>query len=61
MRLALTPIDLLVKLANHYTTRDALLGLQYLVFPSGTPSKYLSGSTLLNFGDRTKTGVFNVI
>ena len=35
--------------------------LQHPVFPGGHPSKYWPGSTLLNFGDRTRTGVFNVI
>ena len=34
---------------------------QHPVFPGGLPSKYWRGSTLLNFGDRTRTGVFNVI
>ena len=31
------------------------------MFPGGHPSKYWLGSTLLNFSDRTRTGVFNVI
>ena len=31
------------------------------MFPSGHPSKYWLGSTLLNFSDRTRTGVFSVI
>ena len=35
--------------------------LQHQVFPGGHPSKYKLGSTLLNFGDRTRTGVFSVI
>ena len=34
---------------------------QHPVFPSGHPSKYWLGSTLLNFSDRTRTGVFSVI
>ena len=34
---------------------------QHPVFPGGHPSKYWLDSTLLNFGDRTRTGVFNVI
>ena len=34
---------------------------QHPVFPGGHPSKYWLGSTLLNFSDRTRTGVFNVI
>ena len=29
--------------------------------PGGHPSKYWLGSTLLNFSDQTRTGVFNVI
>ena len=35
--------------------------LQHLVFPGGHPSKYSQGSMLLNFSDRTRTGVFNMI
>ena len=31
------------------------------MFPGGHPSKYWLDSTLLNFSDRTRTGVFNVI
>ena len=31
------------------------------MFPSGHPSKYWLGSMLLNFSDRTRTGVFSVI
>ena len=34
---------------------------QHPVFPGGHPSKYWLDSTLLNFSDRTRTGVFNVI
>ena len=34
---------------------------QHPVFPGGHPSKYWLGSTLLNFSDRTRTGVFSVI
>ena len=34
---------------------------QHLVFPGGHPSKYWRGSMLLNFGDRTRTGVFSMI
>ena len=34
---------------------------QHPVFPGGHPSKYWRGSTLLNFGDRTRTGAFSVI
>ena len=35
--------------------------LQHLLFPGGHPSKYWVGPTLLNFGDRTRTGVFSVV
>ena len=35
--------------------------LRHSVFPSGHPSKYWPSPTLLNFGDRTRTGVFNVV
>lgn len=35
--------------------------LQHLLFPGGHPSKYWAGPTLLDFGDRTRTGVFNVV
>ena len=31
------------------------------MFPGGHPSKYWLGSMLLNFSDRTRTGVFNMI
>ena len=34
---------------------------QHPVFPGGHPSKYWRGSMLLNFGDRTRTGVFSMI
>ena len=34
---------------------------QHPVFPGGLTSKYWRGSTLLNFDDRTRAGVFNVI
>ena len=34
---------------------------QHPMFPGGHPSKYWRDSTLLNFSDRTRTGVFNVI
>jgi hypothetical protein len=30
-------------------------------FPSGLPSKYYPGPMLLNFSDRTRTGVFNMV
>ena len=35
--------------------------LQHLLFPGGHPSKYWAGTTLLNFGDQTRTGVFSVV
>ena len=41
-------------------TKD-VFNQQHPVFPGGHPSKYWLDSTLLNFGDRTRTGVFNVI
>ena len=34
---------------------------QHPVFPGGHPSKYWLGSMLLDFSDRTRTGVFNMI
>jgi hypothetical protein len=34
---------------------------QHLVFPGGLPSKYYPSPTLLNFGDLTRTGAFNVV
>ncbi|KAG8233045.1 hypothetical protein J437_LFUL004266 [Ladona fulva] len=34
---------------------------QHPVFPGGHPSKYYPGPTMLNFGDRTRTGVFIVV
>ena len=30
-------------------------------FPSGLPSKYYPGPTLLNYSDLTRTGVFNMV
>ena len=35
--------------------------LQHLLFPGGHPSRYWAGPTLLNFGDRTRTGAFSVV
>ena len=35
--------------------------VEHRVFPSGLPSKYWLGSRLLNFGDRTRPGAFNLI
>ena len=34
---------------------------QHQEFPSGLPSKYCPGPMLLNFSDRTRTGVFNMV
>ena len=34
---------------------------QHPGFPGGHPSKYSLGPTLLNFADRTRSGVFNVV
>ncbi len=34
---------------------------QHAVFPGGHPSKYLLRPMLLNFGDRTRTGVFSMV
>ena len=31
------------------------------MFPGGHPSKYYPDPTLLNFADRTRSGVFNVV
>ena len=36
-------------------------GIQYRNYPNFIPSKYCLGSTLLNFSDRTRTGVFSLI
>jgi hypothetical protein len=33
----------------------------HLVFPGSLPSKYYPSPTLLNFGDLTRTGAFNVV
>ena len=35
--------------------------LRHRGFPGGTPSKYYSGPTMLDFRDRTRTGVFIVV
>ena len=34
---------------------------QHQEFPSGLPSKYYPGPTLLDFSDRTRTGMFNMV
>ena len=41
--------------------KKVVFSQQHPVFPGGHPSKYWLDSTLLNFSDRTRTGVFNVI
>ena len=38
-----------------------LKSLRHRVFPGGPPSKYYPGPTLLNFRERTRTGVFSVV
>ena len=35
--------------------------LRHQEFPGGPPSKYYPGPTMLNFRDRTRTGVFIVV
>ena len=35
--------------------------LAHREFPGGPPSKYYPGATMLNFRDRTRTGVFIVL
>ena len=35
--------------------------LRHREFPGGPPSKYYPGPTMLNFRDRTRTGVFIVV
>ena len=44
-----------------WTKKTKKRSQQHPVFPGGHPSKYWLDSTLLNFSDRTRTGVFNVI
>ena len=47
------------------TTKELKLKIkksqQHQEFPSGLPSKYYPGPMLLNFSDRTRTGVFNMV
>lgn len=38
-----------------------LVSQRHAVFPSGHPSKYYPRPMLLNFGDRTRTGVFSMV
>jgi hypothetical protein len=46
---------------NRYVLDSSSKSQQHLVFPGGLPSKYYPGPTLLNFGDLTRTGAFNVV
>src|SRR5207244_1267249 len=34
---------------------------QHFMCPGGHPSKYCAGQMLLNFGDQTRTSVFNIV
>ena len=43
------------------TCSKAYKSLRHQVFPGGPPSKYYPGPTMLNFRDRTRTGVFIVV
>ena len=49
------------KNANIVLNHEKKESQQHPVFPGGHPSKYWLGSMLLNFSDRTRTGVFNMI
>ena len=49
------------KNANIVLNNEKKESQQHPVFPGGHPSKYWLGSMLLNFSDRTRTGVFNMI
>ena len=51
----------LPKNANILLNYEKKESQQHPVFPGGHPSKYWLGSMLLNFSDRTRTGVFNMI
>ena len=52
---------ILPKNANILSNHEKKESQQHPVFPGGHPSKYWLGSMLLNFSDRTRTGVFNMI
>ena len=53
---------LLVRVFTEYKQKKKKKeSLQHLLFPGGHPSKYWAGPTLLNFGDRTRTGAFSVV
>ena len=41
--------------------KNKLKSQRHPEFPSGLPSKYYPGPMLLNFSDRTRTGVFNMV
>ena len=41
--------------------RTSKRGLRHLKFPCGLPPQYYSSPTLLNFGERTGSGAFNVV
>ena len=43
------------------TDRGAEKSQRHPEFPSGLPSKYYPGPTLLNYSDLTRTGVFNMV
>ena len=49
------------KNANIVLNNEKKESQQHPVFPGGHPSKYWLGSMLLNYSDRTRTGVFNMI
>ena len=51
----------LPKNANILLKYEKKKSQQHPVFPGGHPSKYWLGSMLVNFSDRTRTGVFNMI
>ena len=49
------------KRAKRLRKRCKKASQQHQEFPSGLPSKYYPGPMLLNFSDRTRTGVFNMV
>ena len=44
-----------------YLPANLTKSLRHREFPGGPPSKYYPGPTMLNFRDRTRTGVFIVV
>src|SRR6266404_6033989 len=46
---------------SHFVLKGNKKCQQHPEFPSGLPSKYYPGPILLNFSDRTRTGVFNMV